>query len=118
MLHIVLHFIVPLLVALASYRDRWKGAAVILTVVMLVDADHLLADPIYDPDRCSIGFHPLHTLPMILIYGALFAVPLLVARFPRPDRPTQRLVGSGYVLHLVGLGLLIHMALDGIDCLV
>ena len=62
---------------------------------MLVDLDHLLANPIYDPTRCSIGFHPLHTEIPIFIY-------LLLSFFPKT--------------RLIGLGLLIHMALDSIDC--
>ena len=113
MLHIALHFIVPLMVALAFYRDRWRNAALLMVATMLVDIDHLLADPIYDPDRCSLGVHPLHTLPAIGVYAALFAVPLLLA-----DRKpgVQRLKPAARVVHLVGLGLLIHMALDAIDC--
>lgn len=113
MIHVALHFVLPLLVALAFYRGRWRGATAIMVATMLVDADHLLADPIYDPDRCSIGFHPLHTAPAVAIYALLFALPLVVARNAngRDLRRTAR------VLHLVGLGLLIHMALDGIDCL-
>ena len=35
---------------------------------MFVDLDHLLANPIYDPCRCSIGFHPLHNYFAIVIY--------------------------------------------------
>lgn len=110
MIHLALHFLVPPLVALLFYRVRWRRAALVMVATMLVDADHLLADPIYDPDRCSIGFHPLHTLPAIGFYLLLFVLPLLIRR--DPDR--GRLVD---VLHLAGLGLLIHMALDGIDCL-
>ena len=116
MLHIALHFIVPLLVALAFYRDRWPNATVILIATMLVDLDHLLADPIYDPERCSIGFHPLHDWPAILIYGALFFLPLLSVRRARYRSRSTRLAGTFRVLHLVGAGLLIHMALDGLDC--
>ena len=66
MLHIALHFVVPVLIAVAIDRDRWLGVWLVLVATMLVDVDHLLADPIYDPDRCSIGFHPLHTVPAIL----------------------------------------------------
>ena len=62
---------------------------------MLVDVDHLLADPIYDPNRCSIGFHPLHTYVAIAAYVVLL--------LPRKSR-------------LFALGLLIHMALDALDC--
>ena len=65
---------------------------------MLVDLDHLLADPIYDPKRCSIGFHPLHTLYPIALYGLLCLVP----------KPLY--------LRLIGIGLVIHMMLDSIDC--
>jgi hypothetical protein len=114
MIHIALHFIVPLLVALAFYRSRWRYATGIMIATMLVDADHLLADPIYDPNRCSIGFHPLHTAPAIVVYAILFALPVAVGR--KPDE--QGLHPMARVIHLMGLGLLIHMALDGIDCLV
>ncbi len=68
-----------------------------MLATMLVDLDHLLADPIYDPSRCSIGFHPLHTFPAIAAY-----VLLLIPRVSR----------------LPALGLVIHMALDALDCLV
>ena len=112
MVHIALHFFVPLLVALAIYRSRWRNATGIMIATMLVDVDHLLADPIYDPNRCSIGFHPLHTAPAIAIYAALFVLPLIAGRNGDGLRPTAR------SLHLVGLGLLIHMALDWVDCMV
>lgn len=112
MFHIALHFIVPVLVALVFYRRDWRRATVIMIATMMVDIDHLLADPIYDPARCSIGFHPLHTLPAILIYVALFAGPLFLR-----GRAEQRGWGArARVIHLIGLGLLIHMTLDWIDC--
>ena len=113
MIHLALHFIAPLLVALAFYRRRWRNAFLVLVATMIVDVDHLLADPIYDPERCSIGFHPLHTLPAIAVYAVLFVLPLLVGR----RRESKALAGRARLVHLVGLGLLIHMALDGIDCL-
>jgi hypothetical protein len=96
-LHLVLHVAVPLVVALVFYRPRWQRAWLIMLATMLVDLDHLLADPIYDPGRCSIGYHPLHTAPAIAVYVLLL--------FPRATR-------------LPALGLVIHMALDGLDCLV
>ena len=80
---------------------------------MLVDADHLLADPIYDPNRCSIGFHPLHTWPAIVIYVGFFLVPLIMSRRQAGDNLKVAMRMS----HLIGLGLLIHMILDGLDCL-
>ena len=93
--HIVLHFIVPLAVARVAFAHRWKKAWLIMVLTMAVDLDHLLANPIYDPSRCSIGFHPLHAYPAIAVYLILSAIP-----------------GT----RLVGVGLIIHMALDGIDC--
>jgi hypothetical protein len=114
MLHIALHFVVPLAVALVFYRDRWQWTTAILVATMVVDADHLLADPIYDPNRCSIGFHPLHTAPAIAVYAAGFVSATVVKRTAEEER--TRLAARG--LHLACLGLLLHMALDGLDCLV
>jgi len=114
MLHLASHFAVPLLVALTLYRSRWRYVLLILIATMLVDLDHLLADPIYDPERCSIGFHPLHSMPAIAVYAMMFALPLIVGR----KESSLELRRGADMAHLVGLGLLIHMALDGVDCLI
>lgn len=113
MLHIVLHFIVPVLLARAFYRKRWRAASAVLIATMIVDVDHLLADPIYDAARCSIGFHPWHGAPAILLYLGLFLLPLVRLRAEDDARERSFL----RILHLSGLGLLVHMALDAIDCL-
>ena len=94
-IHLGLHVAVPALVAWLLFRQQWLRAFLIMIATMIVDVDHLLATPLYDPTRCSIGFHPLHTLPAIVIY-ALLALP----------KNTR----------LIGVGLMIHMALDVIDC--
>ena len=75
----------------------WRKSYFLLILTMAVDIDHLLANPVYDPLRCSIGFHPLHQHFAILIY-------LLFCFIPK--------------LRYIGIGLLIHMALDSIDCFV
>ena len=95
MLHIALHFIVPALIAVLFYKKMPYKAWLIMIATMLVDLDHLLANPIYDPNRCSIGFHPLHSYIAIGIYAVLLI-------FPR--------------LRIMAIGLLIHMALDYADC--
>lgn len=112
MIHIVLHFMAPLLVAYACYGQRWRSATLIMIATMVVDVDHLLADPIYDPDRCSIGFHPLHTVTAIAFYVALAVLPPIMSRKARSSGPPS----VAWILRLVGLGLLVHMALDWIDC--
>ncbi|GAB4344779.1 MAG: hypothetical protein Kow006_01170 [Gammaproteobacteria bacterium] len=81
--------------ALGWYRSARLYSFLVLSATILVDLDHLLATPIYDPGRCSIGFHPLHTWFPMLVYLALCVVPKL---------------------HLVGVGLVIHMLLDALDC--
>ena len=113
MIHIALHFIIPLLIALVFYRNRWRSTTMIMFATMLVDVDHLLAVPIYDPNRCSIAFHPLHTWPAIVIYVGLFIVPLMMSS----RKEGERLQIAMRMSHLIGLGLLIHMILDGLDCL-
>jgi len=62
---------------------------------MLVDLDHLLANPIYDPNRCSIQFHPLHTYYAIVVYIAML--------FTKKTR-------------VIAIGLLMHMIADQLDC--
>ncbi|MFZ2634055.1 MAG: DUF6122 family protein [Desulfosalsimonadaceae bacterium] len=94
-LHLLLHFIVPALVARWGYKDRWKPVWAVMMLTMIVDLDHLLATPVFAPDRCSIGFHPLHTWPAILFYGGLTAFPSF---------------------RTISIGLIIHMALDALDC--
>ena len=95
MFHLFLHFLIPAILAAICYRSSWKSAYLLMMATMLVDVDHLLANPIYDPGRCSIGFHPLHQLWFIGAYVAL-------CFFPKT--------------RLIGLGLVIHMLLDSIDC--
>ncbi|MFC1744659.1 DUF6122 family protein [Candidatus Riflebacteria bacterium] len=94
--HIFLHFFVPFLVARYFFGEKYFRPWLIMSATILVDLDHLLADPIFDPNRCSIGFHPLHSYYAIAMYAVLTAF------------AKTRLLGSGF---------LIHMFLDGIDCL-
>lgn len=94
--HLVLHAAVPAAIAFIWYRKRFTSAWLWMLAGWLIDIDHLLADPIYASGRCSIGFHPLHTTPAIAVYVLLLA------------HPRTR---------LLGIGLLVHIALDGIDCM-
>lgn len=95
MLHLVLHFVIPALITGLFFRSNWKKAYLLMIATMAVDIDHLFASPIYDPNRCSIGFHPLHELWFVALYFLLCFIPK--TRF-------------------IGIGLCIHMILDSIDC--
>ena len=95
-IHLALHFIVPGIVARYRFAVQWKRAWFIMAATMIVDLDHLLAFPVFDPNRCGIGFHPLHSYIAIGIYAVLALIPKT---------------------RLFGLGLVIHMALDWVDCL-
>ena len=113
MLHIASHFLVPWFVGLVVYRGRWFRAALLMAATMAVDLDHLLAVPVYDPNRCSINFHPLHSTLAVVLYAAAFVTPLLLGR----NRNGRDLRPSAWTVHVLGLGLLIHMALDWSQCL-
>ena len=95
MLHLLLHFLVPAVVVGLFYKKSWKLSYLLLVATMLVDVDHLLAYPIYDPGRCSIGFHPLHKSWFVALYAILCCIPKV---------------------RILGFGLITHMALDSIDC--
>jgi hypothetical protein len=95
MLHLALHFLIPAVLAGVFFRKNWKVAYLIMIATMLVDLDHLFATPIYDPNRCSIGFHPMHRLWPIALYVVLCFVPKM---------------------RIAGIGLTVHMVLDALDC--
>ena len=68
-----------------------------MIATMLIDLDHLLADPIFDPNRCSIGFHPLHTYWAGGAYLALMFIP-------------------SWKWRAVSIGCIWHLVTDVIDC--
>ncbi len=94
--HLALHLILPALAARLLWPERWKRAWLVMTLAMAIDADHLLADPVFDPNRCSLGFHPLHTFPAAAAYILMLLIP---------------------AVRIFSAGLLIHLAVDGLDCL-
>jgi len=51
-----------------------------MVATILVDLDHLLATPIFDPERCSIGFHPLHSIVAIILYACALCIPNTTVR--------------------------------------
>ena len=67
----------------------------ILWFGIVIDLDHLWADPIFDANRCSIDFHFLHTFGAFVIYLALFTYPKT---------------------RIYGLALLLHLIADTTDC--
>lgn len=94
--HYGIHFLVPFLIAVLFFKNSWLKAYLIMLAAMLIDLDHLIASPIFDPNRCSINFHPLHSYIAIVIYFALSIC-----------RKTR----------VLGVGLCIHIIADWCDCL-
>ena len=95
-IHYFLHFGFPLILSVVIYKKEWKKAYLIMLTTMLVDLDHLFAHPIFEADRCSIGFHPLHSYLAIGFY-------IVLLFFKNPHR-------------IIGLGRVLHMATDFLDC--
>jgi hypothetical protein len=96
--HYTLHFLAPGLLALVVFSEAWPLAWGIMILTMVVDLDHLLARPIFDPGRCSIGFHPFHSYLAIAAYVMLLFVP-------------------NFYVQVIAVGLLFHMFTDWQDCL-
>jgi hypothetical protein len=94
-IHYSLHFLVPFLISYFFFRDKWKKVYLIFILTMLVDLDHLLANPIFEQNRCSINFHPLHSYIAIAVYfsGLFFKKTRIIA-----------------------IALVLHMLTDFIDC--
>ncbi|MGM0566539.1 MAG: DUF6122 family protein [Bacteroidota bacterium] len=96
-IHYFLHLVFPFFIAYGFFRNDWKKVYLILLATMLVDIDHLLADPIFEANRCSINFHPLHTYYAMIVYAIM-----LFLRKP---------------FNIIGIGLLFHMLTDFIVCM-
>lgn len=96
LIHYGLHFGIPLAIALIAFKKNWLKAYGIMLCAFVIDLDHLLATPMFDPNRCSINFHPLHSTYAIVAY--------IILLLPKITR-------------LFALGLLAHIFSDAIDCL-
>lgn len=96
-LHYSGHFIAPFAIGWIFWRRDWRRAGMVMLAANLIDLDHLAATPIFDPARCSIGFHPLHTGFAAVAYAAMLAVPKWWVR-------------------ALGLGALWHLGVDWADC--
>ncbi len=94
-IHYGMHLLFPALIAFMFFKKQWLFVWFIFISTMLVDLDHLLATPIFEANRCSINFHPLHSYIAIGIY--------FMASFFSKTR-------------LIAVGLLLHMLADLIDC--
>lgn len=97
LLHYSNHLFVPFVLGKILWNDRWCKTGFVMVATLVIDLDHLLADPIFDPHRCSIGFHPLHTVWAGVAYAALFAIPSWKCR-------------------VIATGCLWHLCTDAIDC--
>jgi len=91
-----MHFLVPGIIAYTFFKPHWKKVWIIFLLTMLVDVDHIFATPMFDSNRCSINFHPLHTYYAIFIYFLLL--------IPKKTR-------------IIAIALLFHMLTDALDCL-
>jgi len=96
-IHYGLHFVFPGFIAYFFFRTQWKKAWLLLLATMLVDLDHLLANPIFEANRCSINYHPLHTYYAMFVYSFLLY-------FPKT--------------RIIAVGLFFHMLTDQIDCII
>lgn len=97
-IHYGCHLFVPFLVGKMFWQENWWRAGLIMVATMAIDLDHLLADPVFNPSRCSIGFHPLHTLWAGAVYGGLLIVP-------------------SWKWRAVAIGCIWHLCTDAIDCM-
>ncbi len=94
-IHYGIHFVVPIIIGLFLFKKNRFRVILILLSAILIDVDHFLANPLFDPNRCSINFHPLHSYWAIAIYFGLL--------FFQKTR-------------LFGIALLIHIIADLTDC--
>ncbi len=93
-LHIFLHFLTPFIVSVGVSRERWPVCFWPMAWTILIDLDHLFANPVFKANRCSIDFHVLHSWELVAL--SFFLIFFKKTRF-------------------IGAGLSIHYSLDAID---
>ena len=71
----------------------------IMLSTIIIDLNHLVASPVFDANRCSIGFHPLHTIWACLFYCLIFIVP-------------------DWKWRIFSVGCLWHLITDFINCMI
>jgi len=95
-IHYGMHFLLPIFIAYVFFRKNFIKVSLILLLANIIDIDHFFANPIFDPNRCSIGFHLLHSYYAIGIYFIMIFIPKA---------------------RIIGIGLTLHILTDFIDCL-
>lgn len=97
LIHYSLHLLAPFLICLLFPKGRRLKAAWLMLSTMAIDLDHLLADPVFDPNRMSVGFHPLHSYYVIPLYVLLCILPYARLHWPWWLRP----IGIGLTMHIL-----------------
>jgi len=93
---ILLAYLINLFFKKLKSKVEFKKMALWISLANLIDIDHLLANPIYNPLRCGINFHPLHSWFMLPFYVA--------GLFHKKTR-------------FLSIGILLHLTIDSLDCL-
>jgi len=123
-IHLLLHALIPLLISVKSKFPL--KVFLVLFGTMIVDLDHLLATPLLDPNRCSIGFHPLHSYAILPLYSLMATFPFILTFLPTSVNSFfSKEVSNSYfssfkrstLIYWIGLGLVVHMVLDFFDCI-
>lgn len=96
-LHYGFHLLASFLFGKLFWKENWFKAGLIMAATMVIDLDHLLADPVFDPSRCGLGFHPLHTVWAGIVYAGLLAIP-------------------SWTWRAAAWGCLWHLCTDAMDC--
>ena len=95
-IHYGLHLLLSGIIAFIFFKSKFKLAWALMILAMIIDLDHLFAVPIFDSTRCSIGFHFLHSYYAIGVYFVLIYF-----------KKTR----------IIGIGLILHILVDIIDCI-
>ncbi|MDN6280341.1 MAG: DUF6122 family protein [Psychroflexus sp.] len=100
LIHYAMHFGVIYYFAVKYKHIGFSASKIylILLATLVIDIDHLWASPIFQADRCSVGFHTFHSVYALIFYLALY------------------FLSRSRWLKLFSFGLLFHLITDEFDC--
>lgn len=105
LIHYGLHFVAPYFIATLyakhSIQEKYR-VYILFLASMLVDLDHLVSDPVFDPHRLSVGHHFLHSYYALALYAfALFYKRTRLLAFALIFHMFSDIMD--YLLYLIGL---------------
>ena len=90
LIHYAFHFIVPVFIARALFKDNWVKAYLLMLATTLIDLDHLVASPIFAASylmakRLSFKESSMVIVGMLSLFVSMAQIPMVLLVWVTPN---------------------------------